>query len=108
AAAVAAAAAALAGGLLGVGLGRLRPAFVAVGTWIAAWIVAFAPLRLPRLTGGAEGRVVPAGDLAGVELDATAHWELALLLLVVGALGFAALSGSRAGAALAGLRDRKR
>ncbi|MGZ8695300.1 MAG: ABC transporter permease subunit [Gaiellaceae bacterium] len=106
AAALAAAVAALAGALLGLGLGRLRPAFVAVGTWIVAWIVAFALLQFTSLTGGAEGRVVPAGELAGIDLDATAHWELALLLLVLGALGFAALAGGRAGAALAGLRER--
>ena len=104
--AVGVAAAAGAGALLGAGFGRLRPAFVAVGTWIAAWIVAFALLDFPRLAGGAEGRVVPQGDVAGIDLDATAHWEIALALVVLGALGFAALAAGRAGAALAGLRER--
>jgi branched-chain amino acid transport system permease protein len=106
AAALAAAVAAGSGALLGVGFGRLRPAFVAVGTWIAAWIVAFALLDFPRLAGGAEGRVVPSGDLAGIDLDPAAHWELAVLLVVLGALGFAALASGRTGAALAGLRER--
>jgi branched-chain amino acid transport system permease protein len=106
AAAVATAVAAGAGALLGVGFGRLRPAFVAVGTWIAAWIVAFALLDFPRLAGGAEGRVVPQGDIAGLELDATVYWEIAVVLVVAGALAFAALAGGRAGAALAGLRER--
>ncbi len=104
--AVGAAAAAGGGALLGAGFGRLRPAFVAVGTWIAAWIVAFALLDFPRLAGGAEGRVVPQGDIAGIDLDAAAHWEIAVVLVVAGALGFAALAGGRAGAALAGLRER--
>jgi branched-chain amino acid transport system ATP-binding protein/branched-chain amino acid transport system permease protein len=95
-----------AGALVGTGLGRLRPAFIAVGTWIVAWLVAFALLAFPDLSGGAQGLVVPKGDVAGLDLTPTVHWEIAVVLIVLGALAFAALARGGPGAALAGLRER--
>jgi branched-chain amino acid transport system permease protein len=38
---------------------RLRPAFVALATWIVAWTFAIAIERFPGLSGGASGIVVP-------------------------------------------------
>jgi branched-chain amino acid transport system ATP-binding protein/branched-chain amino acid transport system permease protein len=98
--------AAAAGALVGAALGRLRPAFIAVGTWIVAWLVALALLEFPDLSGGAEGLVVPRGELGGLDLTATVHWELAVTLLALGALAFGALARGQPGAALAGLRER--
>ncbi|MFN2469518.1 MAG: ATP-binding cassette domain-containing protein [Gaiellaceae bacterium] len=99
-------AAALVALLIGAGLGRLRAAFIAVGTWIAAWLIARAFVEFPDLAGGAEGLVVTRGDLAGIALTPTAHYELALALVVLAALAFSALARGAPGEALAALRER--
>jgi branched-chain amino acid transport system permease protein len=107
AAALAGAVVAAAGGaLVGAGLGRLRPAFIAVGTWIVAWLVAVALVEFPDLSGGPEGLVVPRGELGGLDLSPTVHWELAVVLVALGGLAFGALARGLPGAALAGLRER--
>jgi branched-chain amino acid transport system permease protein len=85
-----AAAASAAGALAGAGVVRLRPVFVAVGTWVLSWLLAFALVSFPSLSGGVEGRPVPQGDVAGIALTPRTHYELALALLVL-VTGFVAL-----------------
>ncbi len=106
AAAAGALAAAVAGGVVGAAVGRVRPAFVAVATWLVAWLVARGLAEFPAFAGGAEGRVVPQGSLAGIELGATLYWELGVVLVAVGALGLAGVARGQPGLALAGLRER--
>jgi branched-chain amino acid transport system permease protein len=107
AAALLGAAVAAAGGLaIGVALARLRPAFVAVSTWIVAWIAALALVEFPELSGGAQGLVVPDSDVAGLAQTATFHYELALALLVLAAIAFRVFSRGRDGNALGALRQR--
>jgi len=106
AAAAGALAAAVAGGVVGVAVGRVRPAFVAVATWLVAWLVARGLAEFPAFAGGAEGRIVPQGTVAGVDLGATLHWEIAVLLVALGALGLAGVARGQPGLALAGLRER--
>ncbi len=89
---------AVAGGLAGVVAGaalvRLRAVFVAVTTWILTWLVALALVAFPRLSGGSQGLVLDDG------LGAVRHYELALALLALCALGFAALASSPFGVRL--------
>jgi branched-chain amino acid transport system permease protein len=106
AAAAGAVAAAVAGGVVGAAVGRLRPAFVAVATWLVAWLVARGLAEFPAFAGGAEGRIVPPGSVAGVDLGATLHWELAVVLVALGALGLAGVARGQPGFGLAGLRER--
>jgi ABC-type branched-subunit amino acid transport system ATPase component/ABC-type branched-subunit amino acid transport system permease subunit len=100
-----AAAAALAGAAAGFGFVRLRPVFVAVGTWILSWLVAFALVSFPSLSGGAGGRTVSEGSLAGIALTPGAHYELALALVAVAAGAVALLSRGVFGLRLAAARD---
>ena len=106
AAAAGALAGAVAGGVVGVAVGRVRPAFVAVATWLVAWLVAEGLVEFPAFAGGAEGRVVPEGSVAGIDLGATVHWELAVMLVALGALGLAAVARGQPGLGLEGLRER--
>ena len=50
--------AALAGGAIGTVAGRLRPALVAVFTWLLAWLVALGLAAFPSISGGAQGIAV--------------------------------------------------
>jgi branched-chain amino acid transport system ATP-binding protein/branched-chain amino acid transport system permease protein len=86
--------AAAAGGLAGIGLARSRPLVVAAGTWLVAWLVFLGLVDLPPVSGGAGGLVIPPGGPGS-----TWHYELALALLVLGALGFHALARGRFGVA---------
>ncbi len=96
------AAGAAAGGVIGVCFARLpRPAFAAA-TWIVAWTFALALQSLPWLIGGTEGLVVSAHGPSPNE-----HYELALALTGLAALGFAALARSPFGLALAAARERE-
>ncbi len=106
AAAAGALAGAIAGGVVGVAVGRVRPAFVAVATWLVAWLVAEGLAEFPAFAGGAEGRVVAQGSIAGVDLGATLHWELAVVLVALGALGLAGVARGQPGLGLEGLRER--
>jgi ABC-type branched-subunit amino acid transport system ATPase component/ABC-type branched-subunit amino acid transport system permease subunit len=90
-----AAAAAAAGALVGLALVRRRPLPLAIGTWLVAWLVFLGLVDLPSLSGGAEGLVVPASGPGP-----TWHYELALALLVLAALGFRALARGPFGLAL--------
>jgi branched-chain amino acid transport system permease protein len=99
-------AAALAGTVTGLGLVRLRPAFVAVATWILTWLFALFVLAFPSVGGGAEGLIVPQGKLLGISLSTTAHFELALVLLVLALLVVTALRRGAIGQGLDAVRQR--
>ena len=88
---VAVMAAGTAGLLAGASLVRLRPAFVAVSTWILAWLVALGLAAFPSISGGSQGLVLPTA------LDPVAHYELALALVGMAMLGFVALRRAPAG-----------
>ncbi|MDX6477689.1 MAG: branched-chain amino acid transport system ATP-binding protein livF, partial [Gaiellaceae bacterium] len=94
-------AAATGGVVAGLGVVRLRTAFVAVSTWLVTWVVMLALLAFPGLSGGADGLIVPAGRIAGVELTPKVHYELALALAVLVGLCFEALRRAPFGLGLA-------
>lgn len=92
---------AAAGGVVaGVGVVRLRPVFIAVTTWIMAWGLALFFLAFPSVSGGAEGIVVPSG------LSVTAHFELALALLVAAVIVAASIARGPVGVDLRAARQR--
>jgi branched-chain amino acid transport system permease protein len=97
---VAVVAAAFAGVVAGIGVVRLRPAFIAATTWILSWIVVIFLLAFPSVSGGAQGIVTPQS------LSVNAHYELALGLLVLSILATAALARGRVGLELAAVRAR--
>jgi branched-chain amino acid transport system permease protein len=97
--AVAVLAAAAAGVLTGLATGRLQRAFVAVSTWILAWIVALALTSFPELSGGAQGLVLPGS------FSPTAHYELGIVLLALAMLGFVVLAPRSSGLGLRAGRD---
>ncbi len=80
---------------------RLPRAGIAAATWIVAWLVAAALEALGWFLGGSEGLVVTAGP------SPAGHYELALALTALAALGFAALARSALGLGLAAARDRE-
>jgi branched-chain amino acid transport system permease protein len=90
-----------AGLLVGVAVVRLRPAFVAVSTWLLAWLVALGLAAFPSISGGAEGLLLEPG------LSATVHYELALGLGSLAALGFLALRHAPFGLRLSAARQRR-
>jgi branched-chain amino acid transport system permease protein len=102
---VAVLASAAAGVVAGIGVVRLRTAFVAVSTWLLTWLVILALLAFPGLSGGAEGLALPPGRVAGVGLGATAHYELALVLAVLAGLCFEGLRRSPFGLGLSAFGD---
>lgn len=85
-------AAALAGALVGSGAVRLRAAFVVVVTWVFAWALFLSLSAFPSISGGAQGIVIednriPVDALAReLRLDRTAHFFIALGLLVIALL----------------------
>jgi len=92
-------AAGAAGILAGVGVVRLRPVFIAVTTWILTWTVTLFLLAFRSVSGGAQGIVVPSG------LSVDAHYEVALVLLVVTIAVGAMLSRAGAGIELRAARQ---
>ena len=92
--------AALAGGAVGIVAGRLRPALVAVFTWLLAWLVAIGLTAFPSISGGAQGIAVEQGSIAGIELSATVHYELGVGLTALAVLLFWVLRRSPVGVAL--------
>ena len=101
AAAVALAAGALAGAATGVAFARLPRAGFAAGTWIVTWLIAIAVGSIDRLLGGSDGIVITAGPAPA------GHYEVALALTALAALGFAALARSSIGLQLAAARERE-
>jgi ABC-type branched-subunit amino acid transport system ATPase component/ABC-type branched-subunit amino acid transport system permease subunit len=93
---------ALAGGVIGLAFARLPRVVFAAATWIVAWTLALGLQSLPWLVGGTQGLVV---DANGPTPDQ--HYELALALTALAALGFAALARSPFGVALSAARERE-
>jgi branched-chain amino acid transport system permease protein len=104
-AALAGALAALGAGLLFGGVVRLRPAFVAASTWALAWLVWLGLLAFPSLSGGSQGLIVPERRLLGLDATPTVHYEVALALLVLAALGIGAVRRGAPGLELSALRQ---
>ena len=104
-AALAGAAAALVSGLLLGGVVRLRPAFVAVSTWLLAWLVWLFLLAFPSISGGSQGLILPQKTLFGLDPTPTVHFEVALVLLVLTALVIAAARRGAPGLELSALRQ---
>ncbi|HEX9823864.1 MAG TPA: branched-chain amino acid ABC transporter ATP-binding protein/permease [Actinomycetota bacterium] len=102
--------AAAAGVVLGGAAVRLRPALVAVATWVGAWLVGSTLAAFPGTFGGAQGVPLPPPDfrlpLAGgpVRFTPGAHYALGLALVVLALLSFRALSRGGTGRALAAVR----
>ena len=94
-------AAAAGGVMVGVVAALLRPALVAVFTWLVAWLVAVGLVAFPSISGGARGIIVESG------LSATTHYELALLLAALAVLLYAVLARTPAGVALAAARQNR-
>ena len=104
-AALAGALAALAAALVFGGVVRLRPAFVAASTWALAWLVWLGLLAFPSISGGSQGLIVPDRNLLGLDATPTVHFEVALALLVLTALGIAAVRRGAPGVELTALRQ---
>jgi branched-chain amino acid transport system ATP-binding protein/branched-chain amino acid transport system permease protein len=104
-AALAGAAAALVAGLLTGGVVRLRPAFVAVSTWLLAWLVWLFLLAFPSVSGGAQGLILPPKSLLGLDATPTVHFEVALALTALTALAVLALRRGAPGLELSALRQ---
>src|SRR5204863_604550 len=105
---LAGAAAALVAGLISGGLVRLRRAFVAVGTWLLAWLVWLFLLAFPSVSGGSQGLILPPKTLLGLDATPTVHFEVALVLLAVTALAIAAVRRGAPGLELSALRQAPR
>jgi len=104
-AALAGAAAALVSGLLLGGVVRLRRAFVAVSTWLLAWLVWLFLLAFPSVSGGSQGLILPQKSLLGLDPTPTVHFEVALALLVLTALALATARRGAPGLELSALRQ---
>jgi ABC-type branched-subunit amino acid transport system ATPase component/ABC-type branched-subunit amino acid transport system permease subunit len=104
-AALAGAAAALVAGVISGGVVRLRRAFVAVSTWLLAWLVWLFLLAFPSVSGGAQGLIVPPTSLLGLDATPTVHFEVALALTALTALAVAALRRGAPGLELSALRQ---
>jgi branched-chain amino acid transport system permease protein len=104
-AALAGAAAAIVAALLSGGVVRLRPAFVAVSTWLLAWLVWLFLLAFPSVSGGSQGLIVPERNVLGLAATPTVHFEVALGLLVLSAIALAAVRRGGPGLELSALRQ---
>ena len=93
--------ASLVGGLVsGLAVVRLDSLFLAVGTWILAWLVYLGALAFPGISGGSQGYVVDSS------LSTTGHYELGLVLTAIAVVAVATLRRSAAGIRLRAVRDR--
>ena len=98
-------AAALVAGVLCGGVVRLRRAFVAVSTWLLAWLVWLYLLAFPSVSGGSQGLILPPRSLLGLDATPTVHFEVALALTALTALAVAAARRGAPGLELSGLRQ---
>jgi branched-chain amino acid transport system ATP-binding protein/branched-chain amino acid transport system permease protein len=89
-----------AGAVVGIVAAILRPALVAVFTWLFAWLVAIGLVAFPSISGGARGITVETS------ISATAHYELAVALAALAVLLYAVLARSPAGIALSAASER--
>jgi branched-chain amino acid transport system permease protein len=102
---LAGAAAALVAGLLAGGVVRLRRAFVAVSTWLLAWLVWLFLLAFPSLSGGSQGLILPPKTLLGMDATPTVFFEAAVVLTALTALAVAAARRGAPGLELSALRQ---
>src|SRR5581483_9409759 len=103
-----AAAAGTAGLAAGAAASRLGRVLVAASTWILAWLASLLLDAFPSISGGAQGLAFDRpGSFLGLELSATVHFELALVLLALAILGSAQLARERFGLALAAARQQR-
>src|SRR5262249_55598705 len=90
--------AAAVGVLVGAGVVRLQPPFVAAWTWVASWVFVLGMRAFPGVSGGAQGLVLPPPRLrfpfvGGIAvLTPTVSYEIALVLVVVALLCLAAVA----------------
>ena len=84
----------------GVVLVRLPPLYLAVSTWLVAWLILLVATEFPGVAGGSQGYTVPS------DLSATGHYELALALTVLAVAGLSVLRRTRIGVSLRAIRDR--
>lgn len=91
----------LAAWVVGYAFARLPRAGFAAATWIVSWLVAFALQSITWFLGGSQGIVVTGGPTA------VQHYELALVLTGLAALGYVALASSPIGLRLAAARERE-
>lgn len=91
----------IAGGVVGYAFARVPRAGFAAATWIVSWLVAFALQSVTWFLGGSQGLVVTGGP------SAAQHYELALLLTGLAALGYLALARSPIGLQLSAARERE-
>ena len=91
----------LAGLIVGYAFARLPRAGFAAATWIVSWLVAFALQSITWFLGGSQGIVVTGGPTAAQ------HYELALVLTGLAALGYVALARAPFGLRLAAARERE-
>jgi branched-chain amino acid transport system permease protein len=105
AAALAGTAAALVAGLISGGVVRLRRTFVAVSTWLLAWLVWLFLLAFPSVSGGSQGLILPPKTLLGLDATPTVHFEVALALTALTALAVVALRRGAPGLELSALRQ---
>ena len=99
-----------AGLAVGAGAARLRGPFVALGTWVAAWLAAFALSAFPAISGGAQGLVLPAPFVGvpgggGLAVTPAGLYEIALILVAAVLLVTRALERGAPGLALAAIRE---
>ena len=99
-------AAAIVAAVLCGGVVRLRRAFVAVSTWLLAWLVWLFLLAFPSVSGGTQGMILPPRSLLGLDATPTVHFEVALALIALTALAVAAVRRGAPGLELTALRDR--
>ncbi len=98
-------AAALVAGVISGGVVRLRRAFVAVSTWLLAWLVWLFLLAFPSVSGGSQGLILPPRSLLGLDATPTVHFEVALALTALTALAVAAVRRGAPGLELSALRQ---
>jgi branched-chain amino acid transport system ATP-binding protein/branched-chain amino acid transport system permease protein len=98
-------AAMVAGAGVGLVAGRLRPALVAVLTWLIAWLVAIGLAAFPALSGGAQGIALGDTDIAGLHVSPTAHYEIGVAFVGLAVLVFTLLAHSPPGVTLSAARE---
>ena len=97
----------LAGAAVGLAAALLRPALVAVVTWLLAWLVAIGLAAFPAVSGGAQGIAVDEITIAGAQLSPTVQYEVAVGFVAVALLAFTLLTRSPAGVTLAAARENR-
>jgi ABC-type branched-subunit amino acid transport system ATPase component/ABC-type branched-subunit amino acid transport system permease subunit len=107
------AASGVAGVVVGAAAVRAAAPFVAIGTWIVAWLVGFALAAFPGLTGGGQGLPVPQPRVGvsavalTVQLTPVVHYEIAVVAVAVALVAFAVLARAPFGLVLAAARDHR-